>query len=138
MIEQTKTILLVDDDPDFSEAVSFFLKNNGFQVHRARNGPEALKLAEMQKPDLILMDVMMEERTEGFFTIQQIRRTPALKQIPIFVVSSIYATRADFQIAPESRWLAHDEFFPKPVDLPRLLEKIRARLETPAAREAAK
>ncbi len=136
MNAQTKKILLVDDDADFVEAVSVFLTSNGFQVLRARNGPEALKLAESERPNLILMDIMMEERTEGFFTIQQIRRNPALKEIPIFVVSAIYTALSDFQVAPDSRWLAHDEFFRKPVDLPRLLEKIRARTAMPATEVA--
>src|SRR5512135_228844 len=104
MKTQAKRILIVDDDPDFVEAVSVFLASNGYHVLRARNGPQALQLAESEHPDLILMDIMMEERTEGFFTIQQIRRNATLQEIPIFVVSAIYTALADFQIAPDSRW----------------------------------
>lgn len=123
-----KIILIVDDDHDFVEAVSAFLEANGYLVLKAYDGREGLKLARLQRPDLILMDVLMGERTEGFFTVHEIRRAPQLSGIPIFVVTSMYSEVADFRIAPAAAWLAHDEFFAKPVDLPALLERIRERL----------
>jgi CheY-like chemotaxis protein len=121
-------ILIVDDDADFSEAVASFLEANGYQVLQARNGTDGVKAAKAEHPDLVLMDVMMQERTEGFFAIQEMRRTPGLKDIPIFVLSSLYSQLPGFRITPEASWLAHDAFFPKPVDPPQLLEKIRERL----------
>jgi len=136
---RAKIILIVDDDHDFVEAVSAFLESNGYLVLKAYDGREGLKLAKMQRPDLILMDILMGERTEGLFTVHEIRRAPQLSGIPIFVLTSMYAQVADFRIAPDSAWLAHDEFFSKPVDLPVLLEKMRERLgETkPAVAEPA-
>jgi CheY-like chemotaxis protein len=89
----------------------------------------------MERPDLIIMDIVMSERTEGFFTVQEIRRTPELETVPIFVLSSLYSQVPDFRISPDSGWLAHDEFLSKPVDMPVLLEKIRQRI--PAGKEAA-
>jgi len=121
-------ILIVDDDADFAEAVASFLEANGYQVLQARNGTDGVKVAKAEHPDLVLMDVMMRERTEGFFTIQEMRRTPGLKDTPIFVLSSLYSQLPGFRITPEASWLAHDAFFPKPVDPPQLLEKIRERL----------
>ena len=121
-------ILIVDDDPDFSEAVSFFLESKGFLVRRARDGTEGLKQARMERPDLVIMDIVMGERTEGFFTVQEMRRTPELAGVPIFVLTSLYEQYPEFRIAPESGWLAHDEFFSKPVDLEVMLGKIRERL----------
>jgi CheY-like chemotaxis protein len=109
-------------------AVSFFLEANDFRVLRANDGKEGLKLAKMERPDLILMDILMSERTEGLFTVQEIRRTPELKTVPIFVLSSLYSQVPDFRIPPDSGWLAQDEFLPKPVGMPQLLEKIRRRL----------
>lgn len=144
MTADQKRILIVDDDTDFAEAVSFFLQANHYTVFRAQDGNEGLKLAKMERPDLIIMDIMMSERTEGFFTIQEIRRTAGLESVPIFVLSSLYSKIADFRISPESGWLAHDEFLSKPVDMPQLLEKIRQRIgdheqamDTPAKRETA-
>ena len=134
-MHSNKTILMVDDDADFAEAVAAFLEANGYRVLQARNGSDGLKVAKAEHPDLILMDIMMRERTEGFFTIQEMRRTPGLQNIPIFVVSSLYSQIPGFRITPAASWLAHDAFFPKPVDPPQLLAKIRERLAEPAPKE---
>lgn len=136
-MHSNKTILIVDDDADFAEAVASFLEANGYHVLQARNGSDGLKVAKAEHPDLVLMDIMMRERTEGFFTIQEMRRTPGLQDIPIFVLSSLYSQIPGFRITPEANWLAHDAFFPKPVDPPQLLEKIRERLAEPAPKEVA-
>jgi CheY-like chemotaxis protein len=122
---EQKRILMVDDDQDFVEAVSCFLEANGLTVFRAHDGKEGIKLAKMERPDLILMDIMMGERTEGFFTIHEIRRDPTLKNVPIFVLSSFCTRLPDFEIPSSGGWLAHDMFFAKPVDTVQLLEKIR-------------
>ena len=131
-MEHKKRILMVDDDHDFVEAVSCFLEANGFSVSRAYDGAEGIRLAKMEQPDLILMDIMMSERTEGFFTIQEIRRDAALKNVPIFVLSSFCTRLPDFEIPVSGGWLAHDMFFAKPVDTVQLLEKIRQRLSKAA------
>ena len=131
MTSGTRKILIVDDDRDFVEAVSAFLEAHGYEVLKARDGKEGLKLAKIAHPDLIIMDIVMNERTEGFFTVQEIRRTAELKTVPIFVLSSLYSQVADFGIPPDSGWLAHDEFLTKPVDLPELLAKIQQRMGAP-------
>jgi two-component system alkaline phosphatase synthesis response regulator PhoP len=118
-------ILIVDDDADVVESVASFLEANGYQVLKAHNGREGLKQAKLERPDLIIMDIMMNERTEGFFTVQAIRHTPGLESVPIFVLSSLYEQIPAFRIPPDSGWLAHDQFFPKPANMPELLEKIR-------------
>ncbi len=127
-MHDAKRILIVDDDRDFVEAVSCFLEANGFNVLRAHSGDEGIKAAKLERPDLILMDIMMSERTEGFFAIQEIRRDPELRSVPIFVLSSLCTRLPDFEIPSSGGWLAHDMFLAKPVDTLRLLEKIRQRL----------
>jgi len=127
-MQNKKRLLIVDDDQDFVEAVSCYLEANGFTVLRAHNGAEGIKLAKLERPELILMDIMMSERTEGFFTIHEIRRDPALKSVPIFVISSFCTRLSDFEIPSSGGWLAHDMFFAKPVDVAQLLERIRQRL----------
>ena len=121
-------ILIVDDDRDFAEAVACFLEANHFTVFKAHDGKEGVKLAKLQRPDLILMDIMMNERTEGFFTIQEMRRDADLKGVPIFVISSFCTHLPDFELPESGGWMAHDMFFSKPVDLEQLLEKVRQRL----------
>ena len=129
MTLEAEKILIVDDDRDFVEALATFLEAHHYVVLKAYDGGEGLKLAKVQLPDLILMDIMMKERTEGFFTVQEIRRIPELKKTPIFIVSSLYSQIPDFRVTPNKGWLAHDDFLPKPVDLTELLEKIQRRLE---------
>jgi len=143
MTSEAGKILIVDDDRDFAEALSLFLEANHYVVLKAPNGREGLKLAKVERPDLIIMDIMMSERTEGFFAVQEIRRTPELEGVPVFVLSSLYSQVADFGIPPDSSWLAHDEFLPKPVNMPELLDKIRRHigerrrnLDAPAGRKA--
>ncbi len=128
MSSERKRIVLVDDDDDFAAAVTAFLELHGFEVHRAADGRSGVTLAKMVRPDLVLMDVIMGERTEGFFAVQNLRRTPGLEQVPVFVISSVYSAEPQFKVTPERGWLAHDEFFQKPVDLPALLKSITARL----------
>lgn len=130
-----KTVLIIDDDADFAEALRAALEAAGFRVLRAANGREGLKLAKLEMPDLVLMDIIMSERTEGFFAIQEFRRTPSLASIPIFVLSSLYEKVAEFQVAPETGWLAHDAFFAKPVNPQELIEAIRRRLSLDAGVE---
>ena len=127
-MQNQKRLLIVDDDHDFAEAVSCYLEANGFTVFRAHDGAEGVRLAKLERPELILMDIMMNERTEGFFAIQEIRRDPALKSIPIFVLSSFCTRLPDFAIPSSGGWLGHDMLFPKPVDLVQLVEKIRQQL----------
>jgi len=124
-----RKILIVDDDADFVEAVSSYLEANGCKVLKAHSGRQGLKQAKLERPDLIIMDVMMDERTEGFFAVQEIRRTPELKSVPIFVLSSLYEQVPDFRIQPDSSWLGHNQFLPKPVNMPELLEKVRQFLD---------
>jgi two-component system alkaline phosphatase synthesis response regulator PhoP len=131
MTTTEKTVLIVDDDADFVESLSSFLEMQHFNVLTARNGAEGLRIARSAHPDLILMDIMMGERTEGFFTIQEIRSIEELEHIPIFVLSSLYSLIPEFGISPDSSWLAHDHFLPKPVDMEELLDKIHARIGVP-------
>jgi DNA-binding response OmpR family regulator len=126
-----KKVLIVDDDADFRTALSTFLEAQGYRVIQAGDGRQGLTLAKMERPDLILMDIVMTERTEGFFSVQEIRHSEELKDVPVFVLTSLYSQEPDFQIAPETAWLAHDEFFHKPVDLTLLAERIRQRIGGP-------
>ncbi len=126
-MQDKKRILIVDDDRDFVEAVACFLEANDLAVFRAYDGREGVTVAKTERPDVILMDIMMNERTEGFFAIQEIRRDPALKTVPVFVVSSFCTRLPDFGIPSSGGWLTHDMFFAKPVDPVQLLAKIRQR-----------
>lgn len=124
MSEQSGRILIVDDDPDFSESTAAFLEMHGFEVERSCSGTDGLRAARSEPPDVIVMDVMMEERTAGFFTVQQLRREERLAGIPVIMVSSIYEDDPAFGIPPEKEWLRHDAFLSKPLDLDALLKTV--------------
>ncbi|MFB3826725.1 MAG: two-component system response regulator [Bryobacteraceae bacterium] len=129
MTPPEKTVLIVDDDTDFVAAVSFYLESNGFKVLAAQDGKEGLKVARMARPDVIILDIIMTERTEGLFAAQEIRRTPELRGVPVILVSSLYSVVPDFTVQPDASWMGCRDFLPKPVNPPQLLEKIRALLE---------
>jgi DNA-binding response OmpR family regulator len=131
-------ILIVDDDPDFTESLACFLEARGHRVMRASDSDRGVELARSCRPEVIVMDVMMRERTEGFFAIQEIRRIPELADVPVFAVSAIYTAEPTFTIAPEAGWLAHDEFFRKPVDLDELALRIEARIADRREQEEAR
>jgi CheY-like chemotaxis protein len=131
---EPKTVLIVDDDRDFITAIDALLQSSGYQVRSAINGREGLRLAKAIRPDLILLDIMMTERTEGFFVLQDIRRVPELKHTPLIVISSIYAEQPIFRVSPEAGWLPADLFLPKPVDPARLLVEVRRLIEASDSR----
>jgi CheY-like chemotaxis protein len=119
-----KKVLIIDDDVDFSESLATLLKHSGHTVLQAHDGDEGVTVATREKPDVILCDVMMKERTEGFFAIQRLRRTPGVEDTPILVISSVYQAVPNFQVPPEKSWLAHNAFMQKPVDPDALLRMI--------------
>ena len=131
-MSELKTVLIIDDDRDFVTAIESLLQDSGYQVRSAFNGREGLRLARTIRPDLILLDVMMTERTEGFFMLQEARRIPELSQTPVIVISSIYADQPIFRVSPEAGWLPANLFLPKPVDPARLLAEVRRLTEAAA------
>ncbi|MDH3290173.1 MAG: response regulator [Gemmatimonadota bacterium] len=122
-------ILIVDDDADYVAAVGAYLEANGFTVVTAANGQEGLRMAARHRPALIIMDVMMGDRTEGLFAVNELRRLPGLERTPIIVASALYTTEPEFTVPPEAEWLAGATFLGKPVDLSVLLERINTLLD---------
>ncbi len=122
-MSEQKKVLIIDDDSDFVSAIGTLLQSAGYEISSAVNGREGLQLAKTMQPDLILLDVMMTERTEGFFALQELRRIPALSKTPVIVISSIYTEEPVFRVSPEAGWLPANLFLPKPVDPARLLDE---------------
>jgi two-component system alkaline phosphatase synthesis response regulator PhoP len=123
-MSETKSILIIDDDSDFVRAIQALLESSGYKVRSAANGRIGLELAKSVEPDLILLDVMMSERTEGFFVLQEMRRIVALSQTPVIVLSSIYSDLPAFRVDPEAGWLPANLFLAKPVEPARLLAEV--------------
>ena len=120
-MSKSKAVLIIDDDSDFVKSIQALLESSGYRVRSAANGHEGLRLAKSIQPDLILLDVMMSERTEGFFVLQEMRRTQELSKTPVIVMSSIYSDEPAFRVDPEAGWLPANLFLAKPVEPARLL-----------------
>jgi CheY-like chemotaxis protein len=123
-MNETKTVLIIDDDRDYISAIQALLEASGYKVHSANNGRDGLELAKTAPPDLILLDVMMTERTEGFFVLQEMRRISALRETPVIVASSIYSDEPTFRVDPDAGWLPANLFLAKPIDPERLLTEV--------------
>jgi len=119
-----KRILLIDDDPDFSLAHRLVLESAGYIVDEAADGEEGLAKMQANKPDLILMDVMMTSPLESYHTTQQISDDPGLSRIPILMVSAIASTQYA-QAFPTDQYLDIREFISKPIEPGKLLEKVK-------------
>ena len=114
-------VLIIDDDPDYVSAIKALLEGAGYEVHTAFTGADGLRLATSVVPELVLLDVVMTERTEGLKVLKQMRAVPALAHMPVVIVSSVYTEMPVFQVSPDAGWVPADLFLPKPVDPARLL-----------------
>lgn len=118
------SILLVDDEPDILEIVGYNLANEGYKVIKAENGREGISLAKKEKPQLIILDVMMPGM-DGIETCEQIRSQPDLKDtIVVFLTSrgEDYSQMAGFNAGA-------DDYITKPIKPKVLLSKIKALLQ---------
>lgn len=82
-----RKILVVDDEPYVVRALSFILKKGGYEVTTAADGQEALRHVEEDKPDLILLDIMMPD-LDGFEVTQRLKKDPATKDIYIILITA--------------------------------------------------
>lgn len=118
-------ILLVDDDAQIQEIFLTRLKNAGFQVLQARNGEEGLKFTKQEKPDLILLDVMMPVM-DGAKMLVEMKNDPEIKNIHVIFLTALDDRPESVKFAKESGAV---DFLHKDVDFPILLEKIKSILK---------
>ncbi|MDP6525808.1 MAG: response regulator [Kiritimatiellia bacterium] len=118
--KQKQKILLVDDEPEFVEMTRMRLEANDYEVVTASNGRECLRVAEEEKPELILLDVMMPEM-DGFSALGKLRRLPETRTTPIVMLTAKRDTRSIFK----SKDLWATDYLMKPCDPDELLETVR-------------
>jgi CheY-like chemotaxis protein len=117
-------ILVVDDEKDVVELVSFLLEKDGYNVVTAANGREALEKVSEEHPDLILLDVMMPEM-DGYTVQTKLQENPATKSIPIIILTAKGQLRDVF--AMSSNVAAYLE---KPFDPKMLRQKIQESIKS--------
>jgi CheY-like chemotaxis protein len=117
-------ILIVDDDPDFLFVSRTVLQDAGYQVQEAANGRIALEMMRRERPDLVLLDVMMSTTLEGVDISKQMESDPDLKDVPVIMVSSIATTEyaADF---PDEERIPIDAWISKPIQPSVLLKMVK-------------
>jgi len=84
-----KKVLIVDDDQDFVDAVETLLTANNYDTISAANGEEGFQMALAEQPDLITMDVMMADDSEGLSTAKRLTETPETKNIPVILMTGV-------------------------------------------------
>ena len=125
-----KTILLIDDDREFVAAHKLLLQEAGYRVSAAYDGRSGLELARAEKPDLVILDVIMGSPEAGFELCRELRADESLKHSRLLVLSAV---GRQFQMAfePDSQWLPADRFIEKPVDAETLMAEVRGMLGQP-------
>ncbi len=121
-MEKRAKILLVDDDVDFVDATKTILESRPYyEVIVAYEGNEAIQKAREEKPDLILLDIIMPVK-DGFSAAEQLKKDPALSKIPVIMLTSFSTTGQKTSI-PRSRGfeLETEDYMEKPVSPEELL-----------------
>jgi len=124
-------ILLVDDEPDILEIVGYNLSSEGYQIITAENGIEAVKKAKKERPNLIILDVMMPEM-DGIEACEQIRKNPDLSETIIAFLTARgedYSQLAGFDAGA-------DDYITKPIKPKVLVSKVKALLRRLKEEEA--
>ena len=117
-------ILLVDDDRDFVEATRLVLESKPYEVITAYNGNEGLNKAKNEKPDLIILDVIMPVKN-GFNAAEELKKDPELNAIPVIMLTS-FADRVGETTLSVSQGLTLDteDYIDKPVSPQELLKRV--------------
>jgi DNA-binding response OmpR family regulator len=114
-------ILIVDDDEDFVTAVALVLQKNGFEISTADSLTKGMENFETFHPDLVLLDVIMEQPDDGFVMAQTLKKRDS--SVPILMLTSIgQVTGMDF--GKDEEFVPVDDFIQKPIMPNKLLEKI--------------
>lgn len=141
----SRKILIVDDEPDIITFVSAVLEENGYTSISAKDGIEGLELLRTEKPDLVLLDLMMPKKS-GITMFQELRNDPEMSHTPVVVVTGVSeVTGVDFKNFMYKKPLAHEEKFvettgltkytipdgyvEKPIDPDELIEAIKNALK---------
>jgi two-component system, OmpR family, alkaline phosphatase synthesis response regulator PhoP len=131
-------ILIVDDDPDFIEIGKLSLEGKGYRVLSASTGKEGWEMVEKETPDLIILDLMMEDLDAGMALSGKVKSHPRYQAIPILMLTSISReTGMDFTPRTEEdlKKLRVDDFHSKPIKPRLLLEKVETLLRRRAEKK---
>lgn len=119
----SKTVLIADDEPNIVVSLEFLLEKDGYRVLLARDGHEALEAIQRERPDLVLLDVMLP-RLSGYDVCQRIRQDPALSKLRVIMLT---ARGREVEVT-KGLALGADAYVTKPFSTRDLLEQVRRQL----------
>ncbi len=119
----TKTVLVVEDEPNIILSLEFLIKEAGYNVRVAIDGEEALKAVAEEVPDLLLLDIMIPKR-DGYDVCKTLRANPALKDLRIIMLAA-KGLKADKE---KGLALGADEYITKPFSTRELTQKLKQHL----------
>lgn len=123
-----KKILVIDDDEDIVTFLTTLLQDNGYATNAARDGQEGLEKTRAERPDLVLLDITMPEKS-GVKYYREVRDDSELRTIPVVIVTGISFEFKRF-ISTRSQVPPPDGYITKPVDKQELLDTVRKLLES--------
>jgi len=130
-------ILVVDDDPDFVNLTRRILQSQNYEVLTASNGEKALAAMRKERPDLVLLDIMMAYILDGLDVSREMAGDAELKEIPVIMVTSLTGARTQMSLSSEE-YIPVEDWIHKPIDPDQLLMRIEAALKKPVFLEPAK
>lgn len=116
----TKTVLIADDEPNILISLEFLMKREGYRVVLAHDGQEACELIASERPDLLLLDVMMPRKT-GYDVCHEVRANAEFKELPILMLT---AKGRDTDVA-KGLALGANAYIVKPFSTKELVQKVR-------------
>jgi two-component system, OmpR family, alkaline phosphatase synthesis response regulator PhoP len=128
-VERKAKILLIDDDADFVESTKMILESKPYEIIVAVNGADGLRKAREEKPDLIILDIIMPVEN-GFTAAEQLKKDPKLAEIPVLMLTS-YSTKGVGTGIPYRRGLEveYEDYIDKPVRPDDLLTTVAKHLQ---------
>jgi len=122
-----KRILVVDDDRDFTKIARIILESNNYEVLTASNGDQALQVMRREKPDLVLLDIMMSYILDGLDVRREMAKDDRLRDIPVIMATSLTGTHARSSL-PSDEHIPDSDWLHKPIDPDKLLQLVKDRL----------
>ena len=137
-MSEKKRLLIIDDDPDFVDAIRSILEGANYHVDVAHNPKDGLEALHTRAYDLLLLDIMMGRGAEGIMIARKMRRDVRLREIPVLIITGIREQIAFlFPGQPlHPHFMPVDELVEKPVEPQFLLERVQALLQAAEARKA--
>jgi two-component system, OmpR family, alkaline phosphatase synthesis response regulator PhoP len=125
-----KKVLMIDDDPEFVDAITNILDAKGYDVVSASDGKDGVAKAKQEKPDIILLDVMMTTKSEGFDVARELSKDANLKGTPVVMLTGVRKEmNLPFGFEPDADWLPVAAFLEKPVKPETLLKTIEENIK---------